>query len=278
MDVPAPAAGTVTEVLVALNDTVREGTPIVELEPSRGGRWRSGGIAAAPRPVRAGRRSVAAAAIPAPRRGASPASPPDADTHDTQVLVIGSGPGGYTAAFRAADLGLERDAGREATSARRGLPERRLHPVEGSAARGARGRRGGGGGGLRRRSSASPRSTSTAARLEGARSSASSPAGSAGWRKQRKVKVVRGTARFTSDHTVDVDGTSIAFEHCIIAAGSRAVDASRAPRRRADRGLHRGARAGRHPGAPARDRRRDHRPRDGHGLRRARERGRPSSS
>lgn len=48
--------------------------------------------------------------------------------------------------------------------------------------------------------------------------------GLAGLARQRKVKVVTGTARFTSDHTVDVDGTSISFEHCILAAGSRAAE------------------------------------------------------
>jgi dihydrolipoamide dehydrogenase len=47
--------------------------------------------------------------------------------------------------------------------------------------------------------------------------------GLGGLARQRKVEVVTGTARFTSDRTVDVDGTSIAFEHCILAAGSRAA-------------------------------------------------------
>jgi len=45
-----------------------------------------------------------------------------------------------------------------------------------------------------------------------------------GLAKQRKVEVVRGTARFTSDHTVDIDGTEIEFAHCVIAAGSRAME------------------------------------------------------
>ncbi len=48
--------------------------------------------------------------------------------------------------------------------------------------------------------------------------------GLGGLARQRKVKVVTGTARFTSDHTVDVDGTSITFENCILAAGSRAAE------------------------------------------------------
>ena len=45
-----------------------------------------------------------------------------------------------------------------------------------------------------------------------------------GLAKQRKVNVVRGTARFTSDRAVDVDGTEVEFDHCIIAAGSRSME------------------------------------------------------
>ena len=45
-----------------------------------------------------------------------------------------------------------------------------------------------------------------------------------GLAKQRKVEVVRGTAKFKSDRAVDVDGNEIEFDHCIIAAGSRAME------------------------------------------------------
>ena len=38
------------------------------------------------------------------------------------------------------------------------------------------------------------------------------------------MNVVRGTARFTSDRAVDVDGTEVEFDHCIIAAGSRSME------------------------------------------------------
>src|SRR5690606_2800044 len=38
--------------------------------------------------------------------------------------------------------------------------------------------------------------------------------------KRRRVEVLRGTARFTSARPLDADGTSVAFEHCIVAAGS----------------------------------------------------------
>ena len=44
-----------------------------------------------------------------------------------------------------------------------------------------------------------------------------------GLAKQRKVEVVRGTAKFKSDRAIDVDGTEIEFDHCVIAAGSRAA-------------------------------------------------------
>ena len=84
----------------------------------------------------------------APTRHREPASrrrDAEAD-RDVQVVVLGSGPGGYTAAFRAADLGLKTVADRALRHARRRLPERRLHPLQGAAACRARDRRGRGDG------------------------------------------------------------------------------------------------------------------------------------
>src|SRR3954449_991702 len=75
MEVPSPAAGVVTELKVALGDKVSEGTPILTLEPKATG------------------------AVPTP-------SAPDSSPDRADVVVLGAGPGGYTAAFRAADLGL----------------------------------------------------------------------------------------------------------------------------------------------------------------------------
>ena len=55
---------------------------------------------------------------------------------DYDVIVIGAGPGGYVAAIRAAQLGLKvACVEKAATTPRRHLPERRLHPVQGAAAR-----------------------------------------------------------------------------------------------------------------------------------------------
>src|ERR1019366_8549660 len=111
MEIPSPAAGVVKELKLKIGDKVSEGTLIMLLVTA-------GGAAAAP---------VAQLAA-APTAGATPAASPlskggaeaagifpvsatttvlaaaGADLH-AEVLVLGAGPGGYTAAFRAADLG-----------------------------------------------------------------------------------------------------------------------------------------------------------------------------
>ena len=111
MEVPSPVAGVVRELLVKVGDRVSAGSRLAPLEPAEGG--------------------AAAEADDAER----------AEVH-AQVLVLGSGPGGYTAAFRAADLGLRRRPRGAPREAGRRLPERRLHPVEGAPARRPGGHRG----------------------------------------------------------------------------------------------------------------------------------------
>lgn len=96
MEVPADKAGTVTEVLVTVGSKVNEGDVIVKVEAA-------GQTAAAPAPVAAPVATPVAAA-PAPQAAAAPAAK-DGDIV-CDVMVLGAGPGGYTAAFRAADLGL----------------------------------------------------------------------------------------------------------------------------------------------------------------------------
>src|SRR5918998_1405253 len=92
MDVPSPAAGTMAEVRVAVGDSVSEGDVIVELET---------GQEAAP----AHADPVAAHTAPAQVQTAPvAAASTDGIEADVQaeVLVLGAGPGGYSAAFRAA--------------------------------------------------------------------------------------------------------------------------------------------------------------------------------
>src|SRR5690349_14913766 len=93
MDVPAPAAGKITELKVSVGDKVSEGTVILELESSDG---------AAPAEEKTEEQEEA----PAPAQDEPPAPKAEGDVN-VQVVVLGAGPGGYSAAFRAADLGLK---------------------------------------------------------------------------------------------------------------------------------------------------------------------------
>ena len=98
MEVPADAAGTVTSIAVKLGDKVSKGSVIAEIEAS--------GAASAPQAT-----PVAKPAAPAtPTMTAAPAPVAGQYSgkvdHECEVLVLGAGPGGYSAAFRSADLGM----------------------------------------------------------------------------------------------------------------------------------------------------------------------------
>jgi len=108
MDVPAPSAGTVKAVKVMVGDMVAEGTVVLLLETEA--------TQAAPSPAKPA--TSATVAKPAAPTVAAPSEPvrtpaPAASTFGGKVdfecdlLVLGAGPGGYSAAFRAADLGLK---------------------------------------------------------------------------------------------------------------------------------------------------------------------------
>lgn len=96
MEIPAAQAGVVKEVLVKLGDKVKEGSAIVRIEAAA--------AEAAP---------AAAPAAEAPKAAPAPVQAPQAAQHsgaadgEYDVVVLGAGPGGYSAAFRAADLGLK---------------------------------------------------------------------------------------------------------------------------------------------------------------------------
>ncbi len=105
MDVPASAAGTVKEVLVKLGDRIGEGSIVVRVEAS--------GADTAPLATTPATAPATAAPAPATAPQLQPAPIPTAATGytgsvdvDCDMLVLGGGPGGYSAAFRAADLGL----------------------------------------------------------------------------------------------------------------------------------------------------------------------------
>ncbi len=103
MEIPSSAAGVVKEFKVKLGDIVSEGSVLLTLEAA-------GAAGAAPAPAAA---ATATAAPPAAPSSAAPAVAPVAGSYsgnvdlECEVLVIGAGPGGYSAAFRSADLGMK---------------------------------------------------------------------------------------------------------------------------------------------------------------------------
>ncbi|BAU56531.1 dihydrolipoamide dehydrogenase of pyruvate dehydrogenase complex [Halorhodospira halochloris] len=112
MEVPASAAGVVKELQVGVGDRVSQGSVILTLEAEAATDTDiDTGADAGAKPVTSDQgaesasgqasSSVASGQEPAPAAGETPANP------DCDLLVLGAGPGGYSAAFRAADLGLK---------------------------------------------------------------------------------------------------------------------------------------------------------------------------
>lgn len=202
LDVPSPAAGVVVALLVGVGDKVSRGQVVLRLDT---------GAEAGARPAGA------------PQAADGPPSA-GADLH-AELLVIGGGPGGYTAAFRAADLGrkvvlvdsrptlggvclnvgcipskallhvakvMDEAAGLSAHGVRFGAPTVELDGIR-------------------------EWTRSVVGRLTG---------GLSGLARRRKVEVMRGTARFTGANRVAVtgeDGRTISFDQAVIAVGSEPV-------------------------------------------------------
>ncbi len=103
MEIPAPQGGTVEEILVSVGDSVSEGTPILRLAAEAPAQQATDSYVATPESDAHEQEAPAPPEAPAP---ASTGLPADAD-HTAQLVVLGAGPGGYTAAFRAADLGMD---------------------------------------------------------------------------------------------------------------------------------------------------------------------------
>jgi len=100
LDVPSPIAGTITELRVGLDDRISQGDVILLADIAGG----EGGAEPTKETVRQEAALAPAAAASAPASAGKAASGQQGDVH-AEVLVLGAGPGGYTAAFRAADLG-----------------------------------------------------------------------------------------------------------------------------------------------------------------------------
>jgi len=98
MEIPSSAAGVVKELRVKLGDKVSQGTPLLKLEATAA-------AAAATPPSPKAATVTSAAPVPAPAAASAAGTYAGTADLECEVLVLGAGPGGYSAAFRAADLG-----------------------------------------------------------------------------------------------------------------------------------------------------------------------------
>jgi dihydrolipoamide dehydrogenase len=217
MDVPAPEDGVIGEVRVKVGDKVSQGALLATYA---GGGDAKQPAAAPPPPAAA---PAAAAAVPAAAPAAAPAVPAD---FETDVLVLGAGPGGYTAAFRAADLGqnvvlVESRPTLGGVCLNVGcIPSKALlhvaKVIDEAAAFAAHGV-----------SFGAPAFDLAAVRGWRDGIVKRLTGGLSGLAKQRKVKVVTGKGEFTSPYTLRVEtaeGARVArFKKAIIAAGSESL-------------------------------------------------------
>jgi len=241
MDIPSPVAGIVKSVTVKVGDKVAKDSLLMQVE-SQAQAAKSAPAAAAPAPAKA---EAPAKSEPAPAAAPQAAAPvsaaplastnavPASDVH-AEVVVLGSGPGGYTAAFRAADLGkkvvlIERYSTLGGVCLNVGcIPSKALlhtakviTEAEETAQHGV--------------SFSSPnidleqlrhwKANDVVGKLTG---------GLASMAKQRDVTVVQGLGKFTGPNQIAVtaaDGklTTVSFDYAIIAAGSQATKFPGAP-------------------------------------------------
>jgi dihydrolipoamide dehydrogenase len=229
MEIPSSHAGVVKELKVKLGDKVSEGSAVLVLQ-AEGAASSAPNQAPAPvAPAQAATKSAAPRATAAP--GASYAGAVDLDC---DVLVLGGGPGGYSAAFRAADLGLkvvvvERYATLGGVCLNVGcIPSKALlhvaavmDEVSHMAALGV--------------DFGAPKVDIDKLRGHKEKVVGKLTGGLSGMAKMRKVTVVRGYGSFVGTHHLAVEETTgtgqdktgkqqvVQFKNCIIAAGSQAV-------------------------------------------------------
>ncbi|HEL3157944.1 TPA: dihydrolipoyl dehydrogenase [Stenotrophomonas maltophilia] len=230
LEVPSSAAGVVKEIKVKLGDTLSEGAVVVLLESE--GAAEAPAKAAAPAPAAAAPASKPPV-TPSHRAPAEPAAPKPALSSgkpadiECEMVVLGSGPGGYTAAFRAADVGLdtvlvERYASLGGVCLNVGcIPSKALlHAaavIDEVAHAGDFGVEFG-----------KPTITLDKLRQYKEKVVNQLTKGLAGMAKQRKVRSVQGVGKFVSANELEItaaDGSTqlLRFQKCIIAAGSQAV-------------------------------------------------------
>lgn len=228
MDIPSSDAGVVKEIKVKVGDKIAKGSPILVLEAEAGSAVQTEATKAETP------KAEAAPATPESQSAQTPTSQKVDNDVTCEVVVLGSGPGGYTAAFRAADLGkkvvlIERYSTLGGVCLNVGcIPSKALlhtakviTEAEETAHHGV--------------SFGKPnvdleqlrtwKANDVVGKLTG---------GLSAMAKQREVTVIQGLGKFTSPHQIAVTGsdgkvTNVGFENAIIAAGSQATKFPGAP-------------------------------------------------
>jgi dihydrolipoamide dehydrogenase len=220
MEIPSPEGGTVRSIEVKIGDKVSQGTLILRIE---GGEAKPGAAPEAPKAAAAAPAAKPAAASSAAAPAAAPAYAGTADV-ECEMLVLGAGPGGYSAAFRAADLGMktvlvERYPTLGGVCLNVGcIPSKALlHTaaiMDGAAALASHGV-----------SFGEPKIDLDKLRAFKDKVVAKLTGGLAGMARARKVTVLQGVGSFVDPHHLAVetkDGKkTVRFAHAIVAAGSQ---------------------------------------------------------
>jgi dihydrolipoamide dehydrogenase len=234
MEIPSSEAGMVKEVKVKVGDKVKQGSVVLVLEPDGAARPDSDKKEPTAQSNRAPAATKSVAGASKPEVASSAASYTGPADMDCDVLVLGAGPGGYSAAFRAADLGLkvvlvERYASLGGVCLNVGcIPSKALlhvasvmDEVKHFEALGV--------------TFAEPKLDINKLRTHKEKVVGKLTGGLAAMAKMRKVTVVRGLGQFVGANHLQVEETTgtaqetsgkkqvIGFKNCIIAAGSQAV-------------------------------------------------------
>lgn len=223
MEIPASSAGKIISLKVSVGDQVSSGDVIGMIETLDE-------QAAQSTSQQEQQAQEVSAAASATDEAEQPAANPPSTNYDCDVLVLGAGPGGYTAAFRAADLGqkvilVERDATLGGVCLNVGcIPSKALlhtaKVIDEASAMAEHGVRFG-----------APEVDLDALRAWKDKVVARLTGGLKGLAKQRQVTVVQGYGRFVGPHQIQVTPTTqdgaeartISFRYAIIAAGSEPV-------------------------------------------------------
>ena len=229
IDIPSPADGVIAELTVKVGDKVSEGSLVARITGGTAEKPAASASQPAPAPVQ-----TAAAATPAATAAPAAGSYSGAVDVECDLLVLGAGPGGYSAAFRGADLGLktvivERYSTLGGVCLNVGcIPSKALLHVTAVLDEASHMADCG-------VSFAAPSIDVDKLRAHKAKVVSKLTTGLAGMAKMRKVDIVRGYGSFLDASHVEVETTEgkaqdktggkkvIRFKKCIVAAGSAAV-------------------------------------------------------